>query len=55
MNNFIILFLFFSLKESFYLLTQTLIKNRDDSPKKIKEHWLKKPTCKFLYQFLLTL
>ncbi|XP_060848731.1 probable ATP-dependent RNA helicase kurz [Rhopalosiphum padi] len=32
------------LKEPFYLLSQTLMKNQDDSAKKIKEHWLKKPT-----------
>ncbi|XP_026808352.1 probable ATP-dependent RNA helicase kurz [Rhopalosiphum maidis] len=32
------------LKDQFYLLTQTLIKNQDDSAKKIKEHWSKEPT-----------
>lgn len=47
LNKFV--FFFFSLKESFYLLTQTLNKNHDDSAKKIKERWLKNPTCKFLF------
>lgn len=36
------------MKESFYSLTQTLNKNRDDSAKKIKDRWLKESTCKFL-------
>lgn len=46
--SFICYFYFFSLKESFYSLTQTLNKNHDDSAKKIKERWLQKSTCKFL-------
>uniref|UniRef100_A0A2S2PIY3 RNA helicase n=1 Tax=Schizaphis graminum TaxID=13262 RepID=A0A2S2PIY3_SCHGA len=32
------------LKEPYKQLAQTLNKNHDDSAKKIKEHWLKKPT-----------
>ncbi|XP_001945193.2 probable ATP-dependent RNA helicase kurz [Acyrthosiphon pisum] len=42
------------LKESFYLLTQTLNKNHDDSATKIKEHWLKKPTY-LLEEYLIWL
>lgn len=40
------LFLFFSLKDSFYLIVQKLNQNRDDSATKIKKRWLKNSTCK---------
>jgi len=45
----IYIYLFFSLKESFYSLRLTLFKNHDDSAKKIKDQWLKKSTCKTLF------
>lgn len=37
------------MKESFYLLSQTLNKNHDDSAKKIEERWLQNSICKFLF------